>query len=371
MCSVGRRFMRGRTIATVFGTRPEIIKLSMLIEELDRRAAKHVAIHTNQHFDENMDSIFMRELEIRPPDFRLKLRRSNQALQFSQMVAQLSPLLADTRPDFVVVLGDTNTTVAGAMAAKKCGFRVAHIESGCRSFDRSMPEEQNRIVTDHISDVLFAPTKTAVDNLRKEGIHGPDVHLVGSTLVDVCRRNLKIAERTSRLELPDRYILATLHRRGNIEDRERFASIISGMAQLAEKVPVIFPVHPHTRMMLSRFGLESELGRITRHPPMGYLDFLKALGNAEFVITDSGGVQQEAQVLRVPIITTRAETEWVETVQSGLCRLVDADKKAIVDHGTRLLSDRTFRRGLIRAANPYSEKNVSRRIASILVSRAK
>jgi len=362
MCSVGWRFMKGRTIATVFGTRPEIIKLSMFIEEMDRRAARHVVIHTNQHFDANMDTIFMEELEIRPPDFRLRLRRSDQAAQFSQMVAQLSPLLSDTRPDVVVVLGDTNTTVAGAMAAKKCGLHLAHIESGCRSFDKSMPEEQNRIVTDHLSDILFAPTRTCVGNLESEGIRGRNVHMVGSTLVDVCRRNLKIADRTSRLELPDRYVLATLHRRGNIEDRKRLRSIISGMAQLAEQVPVVFPIHPHTRQMISRYGLES---------PMGYLDFLKALGNAEFVITDSGGVQQEAQVLRVPIITTRTETEWVETVQSGLCKLVDADQRAIVRHGMRLLNDQAFRRKLVRAANPYSEKNVSRKITSVLMAHPK
>lgn len=361
--------MRGGTIATVFGTRPEIIKLSMLIEELDRRAAHHVLIHTNQHFDANMDSIFMEELEVRQPDFRLKLRRSDQALQFSQMVAQLSPLFKESDPDYVLVLGDTNTTVAGAMSAKKSGHSLAHIESGCRSFDKSMPEEQNRIVTDHLSDLLFAPTKTCVDNLRREGIGGSAVHLVGSTLVDVCKRNLKIAARKSRLDLPDKYILATLHRRGNIEDRKRLTSIVSGMAQLAEEVPVVFPVHPHTRLMMSKHGLTPKLGEVTILPPIGYLDFLRALDGAEFVITDSGGVQQEAQVLRVPIITTRNETEWVETVESGLCKLVDADAKAMVRHGIRLLSDGGFRDSLRGAKNPYSETNVSRRIASILLSR--
>jgi len=358
--------MKDMTVATVLGTRPEIIKLSMFIEEADRRAKEHIVIHTDQHFDANMDSIFMEELEIRQPDFRLKLRPSDQAVQFSQMVAQLSPLFRKAEPDAVVVLGDTNTTVAGAMAAKKCGLKLAHIESGCRSFDRSMPEEQNRIVADHISDLLFAPTKSCVENLRREGIRGPMVHMVGSTLVDVCKRNLGIANRKSELELPDRYVLATLHRRGNIEDRERLASIISGMARIADEVPVIFPVHPHTRLMIKKFGLEKRLGRVTRHPPMGYLDFLKALGGAEFVITDSGGVQQEAQVLRVPIITTRTETEWVETVKSGLCRLVDADEKALVRHGLRLLNDRAFRRKLVQSANPYSERNVSRKITSIL-----
>jgi UDP-N-acetylglucosamine 2-epimerase len=359
--------MRGKTVATVFGTRPEIIKLSSYIEEMDRHTDRHFLIHTNQHYDYEMDMVFFRELEIRKPDFRLTAQPGNQTVQLGQMISQLAAVYGNIKPDWVVVLGDTNSTVAGAVSAKKFGSKLAHIESGCRSFDSSMPEEQNRILADHVSDLLFAPTKECVKNLRNEGISGSKVKLVGSTLVEVCRRNLKIAERKATIDVHPPYAIMTIHRRGNIEDKRRLKAIVSAMARISEKIPVIFPMHPHTGAKLAEFGLDRKLGKIQVVPALGYLDFIYALSKAEFVLTDSGGVQQEAQVFGVPTLTARKETEWVETVKSGASVLVDANENAIARNGLRIVKNPAFKRKLRNAKNPYLESGVAKKIVNALL----
>jgi UDP-N-acetylglucosamine 2-epimerase (non-hydrolysing) len=342
-----RHIMSRMTIATVFGTRPETIKLSSYIEQ--------------------MDKVFFRELEIRKPDFRLTAQSGNQTVQLGQMISQLAAVYGNIKPDWVVVLGDTNSTVAGAVSAKKSGIKLAHIESGCRSFDSNMPEEQNRVLADHVSDLLFAPTKECVKNLGNEGISGSKVKLVGSTLVEVCRRNLEIAGRKASIDVHPPYALMTIHRRGNIEDRRRLKAIVSAMARVSSKVPVIFPVHPHTATKLAEYGLDQMLGRIQIVPALGYLDFLYALSKAEFVLTDSGGVQQEAQVFNVPTLTARKETEWIETVRSGASILVDANESAIARNGIKIVTSPAFKRKLKRAKNPYLESGVAKKIANALL----
>ena len=359
--------MACKTIVTVLGTRPEIIKLCVFIEELDSRTDEHLLVHTDQHYDYEMDEVFMRELNVRAPDHRLRISNRRPSHQFGDMIAQLGDLFESLSPRAVVVLGDTNSTLAGAIAAKKSGTVLAHIEAGCRSFDKSMPEEQNRVVTDHLSDLLFAPSKTCMVNLAREGISGPGNHLVGSTLVDVCARNLEIARNKPGLDLPPRYALMTIHRAINLSDKDRLSSILSAMAEVSHEIPVVFPVHPHTREVMARWNMMSGLGNIQLVSPMGYLQFLRSLSGAEFVLTDSGGVQQEAQVLGIPILTARKETEWVETVTCGGCRLVDADSKMIVSESLKILNDATYNRSFRCSENPYSEKDVSRRIADILV----
>ena len=363
--------MAKTTVATVFGTRPETIKLSSYIEEMDKRTSRHFLIHTNQHYDYQMDMVFFRELEIRKPDFRLTAQPGNQVVQLGQMISQLAAVYGNIKPDWVVVLGDTNSTVAGAVSAKKSGIKLAHIESGCRSFDPSMPEEQNRILADHVSDLLFAPTKECVKNLGKEGISGSKVKLVGSTLVEVCKRNLEIAERKASIDVHPPYALMTIHRRGNIEDKKRLNAIVSAMAKVSEKVPVIFPVHPHTAKKLTEFGLNQKLGRIQVVPALGYLDFLYALSKAEFVLTDSGGVQQEAQVFRIPTLTARKETEWIETVRSGASILVDANESAIARNGLKIVKSPAFKKRLKSAKNPYLESGVAKKIANALLESKK
>jgi UDP-N-acetylglucosamine 2-epimerase len=354
--------MARKVVATVFGTRPEIIKLSTYIEEMDGSNSEHFLVHTNQHYDYDMDEVFMEDLHLRRPDFRLATRQTTQARQFGHMIMDLSGVFEKIRPDIVVVLGDTDSTAAGAFAAKKSDALLAHIESGCRSFDKRMPEEQNRIVVDHLSDLLFAPTKTCVENLQKEGISPKSIRLVGSTLVEVCRRNLKIAERSSTLSYDRPYAIVTIHRRGNIEDSKRLKSIMSAVGELSREISVVFPIHPHTRARIEEEHLEGELENVEVTSPLGYLDFIKALSQAEFVLTDSGGVQQEAQVLNVPIITARRETEWVETVESGSCILADANRLKILRCGRRIIHDEKFRRRICGATNPYLEKGVAKRI---------
>ena len=359
--------MSGKVIVTVFGTRPEIVKLCMFIEEMDRRIDNHILVHTDQHYDYEMDEVFMKELGVRAPDHRLSHRHDNQAEQLGAMISQLGRVLDDVRPDGVVVLGDTNSTLAGALAAKKSGIRLIHIESGCRSHDRTMPEEQNRVVVDHLSDILYAASSDSVQNLRNEGISGQNVHLVGSTLVDVCRRNLEIARAKSRLQLPERYGLMTIHRAINIQNEDRLKGILEAMKVVSDVIPIVFPVHPHTRLMMERWKIIPETENMHLLPPLGYLDFLKALSEAEFVLTDSGGVQQEAQVFGIPILTARKETEWVETVECGGCRLVDADANAIAELSLRIVRDKDFREDFLKGENPYVESGVSRKIVDILV----
>ncbi|UCE92296.1 MAG: UDP-N-acetylglucosamine 2-epimerase (non-hydrolyzing) [Methanobacteriota archaeon] len=358
--------MSDEVVVTVFGTRPELVKLCMVIEEMDRRFDNHVIVHTDQHYDYDMDQLFMEELEIRAPDHRLSQRSENPVEQLGAMISQLSHVYGEVKPDVVVVLGDTNSTLAGALAAKKSGVLLSHIEAGCRSHDKTMPEEQNRVVVDHISDILFAPSRIGVENLRDEGITGPSVHLVGSTLIDVCRRNLEIARSKSKVDLPERYALVTIHRAANIQDRNRLQAILDSVEIISESIPVVFPVHPHTSKMMKRWQMTPASEGLKICPPLGYLDFLKALAGAEFVLTDSGGVQQEAQVLGVPILTARKETEWVETVECGGCRLVDADAEAIIQNSLRIINDDEFRASFSRRGSPYSETEVSKKIAEIL-----
>ncbi|MFW9944008.1 MAG: non-hydrolyzing UDP-N-acetylglucosamine 2-epimerase [Candidatus Sifarchaeia archaeon] len=352
---------------TVFGTRPEIIKLSSFIEEMDRRITNHFLVHTNQHYDYEMDAIFMDDLELRKPDVRLSVRSRNQVTQLGEMVAQLGSVLRKLNPDVVTVLGDTNSTVAGSIAGLKYGAKVVHIESGCRSHDRTMPEERNRIIVDHASDLLIAPTRTCVQNLREEGLNHDSVHLVGSTLVEVCKRNLRIAKKKASIELDRPFVLVTIHRRGNIEDEGRLRSIAGALGTLSRDVNLVFPLHPHTKTYLKKYGLLHKLGTTSLLPPLGYLDFLKALSEAEFVITDSGGVQQEAQVFNVPTLTARKETEWVETVESGVSVLVDASERKIVQAGRRLLKDEEYRGRMRKSKNPYVEREVSKRIADLIL----
>jgi UDP-N-acetylglucosamine 2-epimerase len=356
------------TVVTILGTRPEIIKLCVFIEEMDSRIDSHLLVHTDQHYDYDMDEIFMNELGVRTPNHRLHTKSRNPVEQLGDMITQLGMLFRAVEPAAVVVLGDTNSTLAGALAAKKSGVRLAHIESGCRSFDPTMPEEQNRVVTDHLSDILFAPSSACVRNLAREGIGGSRVHLVGSTLIDVCARNLSIARMQAEADLPAKYALMTIHRAANLSSRERLSSILKAMAEVSRRIPVVFPVHPHTRKTMEEMGIMSDLGDIQMLPPMGYLQFLRALSGAEFVLTDSGGVQQEAQVLGIPILTARRETEWVETVECGGCRLVDADTDAILGESFKILDDPRYRESFRSCKNPYSERDVSRRIAEVLVS---
>jgi UDP-N-acetylglucosamine 2-epimerase (non-hydrolysing)/UDP-GlcNAc3NAcA epimerase len=299
-----------------------------------RESAEEVLVHTGQHYDDELSRVFFEELGIPAPDHQLDIHDGSNTGQTARMLAALEPLLAEVGPDVVLVYGDTNSTLAGALAAAQKCIPVAHVEAGMRSFDRAMPEELNRVLADHASDLLFVPTTTAVDNLAREGIH-EGVHLVGDVMADVALAFLPVAEeRSTALEdngvEPEEYVLMTVHRAGNVDDPERLERVVEIAEQLP--LPAVFPVHPRTRARLAAAGLSERLeAAVTVSPPLGYLDFLKLARHAKVILTDSGGVQKEAYLVGTPCVTLRNTTEWVETVNLGWNLLVDLDVGAAID----------------------------------------
>ncbi len=323
-------------VAVVLGTRPEIIKLSSAIRCLDERDGFvcHI-IHTNQHYDHELDAVFFQELGLPQPRANLDVGSHPHGRQTGIMLEGLEKVFGEIRPDVVVVQGDTNTVLAGGLAAAKMHIPVAHLEAGLRSFDRTMPEEINRVVVDHIANFLFAPTPVAAKNLTAEGI-SRGVFLVGNSIVDAVTAHIQVARNTRRESaLPSRYILATLHRDSNTDSGERLEDLLGTLDDMARAagMPVVFPAHPRTTHSLHRFGLDerakSMSSRVLIRPPLGYLDFLLALDGARGVITDSGGVQEEACILGIPCITVRTSTERPETLQVGANVLAPTRNEAV------------------------------------------
>ena len=319
-------------VLTVIGNRPQFIKASAVSSRL-RARAEEITVHTGQHYDRELSQVFFDELQLPPPEHLLGIGGGTNTGQTARMLAALEPLLADLRPDAVLVYGDTNSTLAGALAAVQAGIPVAHVEAGMRSFDRAMPEEVNRVVTDHLSALLLVPSQTAVDNLARESVAGR-VEQVGDVMVDVALL-LQPAAR-ARLEAlapygleAGGYLLATAHRAGNVDDPARLSQLVDLLLSLP--APVVLPLHPRTRARLEEADLlravEAAPG-VHLAPPLGYLDFTALLCNAQAVVTDSGGVQKEAYLAGVPCVTLRPSTEWVETVDAGWNVLVDLDAAA-------------------------------------------
>ena len=320
-------------IVSVVGARPQFIKCAPVSREI-RKNHSEILVHTGQHYDPEMSDIFFEELQIPRPDYHLDVGSGSHGKQTGDILVQVEEILLCERPDLVIVYGDTNTTLAGALAAAKLHIPVAHVEAGLRSFDRTMPEEINRVVTDHISDLLFCPTGTAVSNLANEGITR-GVHLVGDVMVDALEFNKEIAEKRSpileRLGITqDQYLVLTVHRPANTDSRKHMESIIGAVGEAG--IPVVFPVHPRTHKCLEEYGMGGRLpANIIITEPLGYLDMLKLMRHASRILTDSGGIQKEAYLLGVPCITLRESTEWVETVKEGWNVLVGADHDKIVN----------------------------------------
>jgi UDP-N-acetylglucosamine 2-epimerase len=320
----------GLRITTVIGNRPQFIKAAAVSRRI-RAGHSEALIHTGQHYDDEMSRIFFEELGIPAPDVELGIASGTNTAQTARMLAALEPVLTEERPDLVLVYGDTNSTLAGALAGAQSRLPVAHVEAGMRSFDRAMPEELNRVLTDHASDLLFCSTDTAVGNLEKEAAAG-EIHMVGDVMADVSLAFAPIAAERSRAlaELglgAGEYLLVTAHRAGNVDIPARLERLVA----LIERLPgeVVFPLHPRTAKRLGETGLHDRLERAaTLTPPLGYLDFLELTRNARAVLTDSGGVQKEAYLLETPCVTLRDTTEWVETVGAGWNVLVDLDADA-------------------------------------------
>lgn len=324
-----------KKIITVIGARPQFIKASVVSRALAEVGhLEEVLVHTGQHFDANMSDVFFSELSMSEPRYNLNIHGGLHGEMTGQMLAGLEKVLIEERPHAVLVYGDTNSTLAGALAAVKLHIPVAHVEAGLRSFNMRMPEEVNRILTDRISTWLFAPTETAARHLHQEGFAAEKVHTVGDVMYDVA---LRIGEQVSpdggvllkHGLRPGAYILATIHRAENTDSESRLKNIVEALEDAASRMPVVWPLHPRTRAVLQRCGwLERLEGRVHVIEPVGYLDMVQLEKYAALVATDSGGVQKEAYFYRVPCVTLRDETEWIELVESGWNRLAppaDAD----------------------------------------------
>lgn len=318
-------------VVSVVGARPQFIKAAPLSREL-REAHQEVLVHTGQHYDPSLSAVFFEELDIPRPDYNLGVGSASHGRQTGEMLARVEEVLIQEDPDWVLVYGDTNSTLAGALAAVKLHIPVAHVEAGLRSFNRRMPEEINRVLTDHISTLLFCPTETAVRNLAQEGLT-EGVHDVGDVMYDAALYNSQLAEKKSRilgafgLE-PKGYLLATVHRPGNTDQPQNLRSIGAALSSL--EATVLLPLHPRTRKALEGSGLAFG-DNVKVVEPVGYLDMLILEKNARLILTDSGGVQKEAYFFAVPCVTLRQETEWVETVEAGWNVLVGADRRKIVE----------------------------------------
>ena len=355
-------------ILTVVGARPQFVKAAPLARALAARpGVDHRLIHTGQHYDDALSDLFFRELQIPPPARNLGIGSGSHGAQTGRMLEAVEAAFLQDRPDRVVVYGDTNSTLAGALAAVKLHIPVAHVEAGLRSFNRRMPEEINRVLTDHASDLLFAPTSAAVDNLRREGLPEARIRRTGDVMYDAALQFGRAAE--GRLGLLDRlglapraYVLATVHRAENTDDPARLAGVLDGLGRLAARFPVVWPVHPRTRAALAARGTALPAG-VRAVDPVGYLDMILLETKARAIVTDSGGVQKEAFMYGVPCLTLRDETEWVETLEGGANVLVGADPRRLTDAFDRLPAA-----GALRAdpARHYGDGRASERIAEAL-----
>jgi UDP-N-acetylglucosamine 2-epimerase (non-hydrolysing) len=332
--------MSDMKILSVVGARPNFIKMSSVIKEIERRKHHHILVHTGQHYDWEMSGIFMKDLDL-PKMINLRVGSGTHGYQTGKMLIQLEKIMMKEKPDAVLVPGDVNTTLAGALAATKLKIPLGHIEAGLRSYDREMPEEINRVLTDHCSDYLFCPTKTAVENLEKEGISKDRIFLVGDTMFDIFLQNMERALKKSSIHeeynIDNDYFLLTIHRAENTDIKSRLKNIISAIISLQEQI--IFPAHPRTVKRLREFGLLRGLKKannVKLIKPIGYFDFLKLISQAKLVMTDSGGVQKEAFFLKIPCITLRDNTEWVETIEYGGNTLAGANKDKIINAVYRL-----------------------------------
>jgi UDP-GlcNAc3NAcA epimerase len=320
-------------IVTIIGNRPQFVKAAA-VSRLLRESHDEQIVHTGQHYDDELSKVFFDELGVPAPDRELGAGSGSNTAQTARILAALEPVLAELAPDLVLVYGDTNSTLAGALAAAQGGFQLGHVEAGMRSFDRTMPEELNRTLTDHASDLLLCSTDTAMANLERENAPG-EPHLVGDVMADVSLAFRDIAAERSTV-LADLglaragYLAVTAHRAGNVDRPERLARLVELLAALpaATGCRVIFPAHPRTRDRLEGTLLIERLADVELIPPLGYLDFLELARNARAILTDSGGVQKEAYLLGVPCVTLRDTTEWVETVDAGWNTLVDLDREA-------------------------------------------
>jgi UDP-N-acetylglucosamine 2-epimerase (non-hydrolysing) len=325
-------------ILCIAGARPNFMKIAPLMKAFEAEPEiEPMLIHTGQHYDKKMSDLFFRQLEIPEPDVNLGVGSGSHAIQTAAIMTAFEPVVLDEKPDAVLVVGDVNSTIACGLVAVKLGVPLIHVEAGLRSFDRTMPEEINRILTDSISDILFCTEKAGVENLLREGINTENIHLVGNVLIDTLLENSKKADSSQILQelflVPQKYVLLTLHRPSNVDNPDVLSRILDALDIIQQEMPIVFPIHPRTRVKLESFNLNDRLKRMDRLKiiePLGYIEFLNLMSNARIVLTDSGGIQEETTILKVPCLTLRENTERPITVEMGSNRLVGTDKGKII-----------------------------------------
>ncbi|MGA8072445.1 MAG: UDP-N-acetylglucosamine 2-epimerase (non-hydrolyzing) [Candidatus Acidiferrales bacterium] len=358
-------------ILNIVGARPNLVKIAPLLREMRRHSEiEPILVHTGQHYDEKLSDVFFRQMGIPEPDVNLEVGSGSHAWQTAEILRKIEPVLIERKPDCVLVVGDVNSTVAASLAAAKLGIPVVHVEAGLRSFDRTMPEEINRIVTDALSDFLFVTEEDAIENLIHEGKRREQIHFVGNVMIDALKQFLPIAQKSkiadelglaSAKDQP--YALLTLHRPSNVDSAETLAALLAAIAEIGREILVIFPVHPRTQERLHSASAPHSLNRIRFVPPLGYLDFLCLMSRARLVLTDSGGIQEETTALGVPCLTLRENTERPVTVTEGTNELVGQDPAKIVQAARAILKGQTKKGRVPR----YWDGHASERIIEILL----
>lgn len=377
--------MTDLTVLAVAGCRPNFVKLAPLFREMRRHASiRPVLVHTGQHYDQALSGVFFRDLEaggLPQPDVHLEVGSASHAVQTARVMEGMEETLLEHAPDLVLVVGDVNSTVAAALTAVKLGIPVAHVEAGLRSFDREMPEEVNRVLTDSISDLLFVTERSGIENLRREGVPDEKVHHVGNVMVDALLGSLDAIARAGtaeRFELTRRrYAVVTLHRPDNVDDPRHAREIVAALREVQAHAPVVFPVHPRTRARFEEMGLWEGLegaGNLTVTRPLGYLEFLDLVRGSAVVLTDSGGLQEESTALGVPCLTLRSGTERPATVEEGTNRIVGRDREAIVagvrDALERGRPDHRASHGDARSRPALWDGHAAERIVRVLLDEA-
>lgn len=354
-------------IAIILGTRPEIIKMSPIIRECKKRNLNFFIVHTNQHYSKNLDEIFFKELNLPKPKYNLEAGSGSHAKQTGKILIRTEEVLIKEKPDIVLIEGDTNTVLGAALAAQKLHIKIGHIEAGLRSYDRNMPEEINRILTDHCSDLLFAPTNESYKNLIKEGIDKNKIFITGNTIVDAIKQNLLLAQKKSKILekfmlKSKNFFLLTLHRQENVDNKIRLQNILKGLELVFNyfNLPIIFPIHPRTRKRIKKFGLKIPLG-IKTIDPVGFFDFLILEKNAKLIFTDSGGVQEESCILQTPCITLRDNTERPETLRVGSNILAGTDPNKILKSVKELIQKNN------KWKNPFGDGKSAKRIIKLII----
>jgi len=352
-------------IINVVGARPNFMKIAPIMRVMKRyRNIDPILVHTGQHYDANMSDAFFKDLELPKPDIHLEVGSGTHAAQTARVMERFEKVLFKEKPDLVLVAGDVTSTLACALAASKLRIKVAHVEAGLRSFDRRMPEEINRVLTDQMSDFLFTTCEDADRNLAREGIAQDKVFLVGDVMIDTLLYYIKKDSLSGADEA--QYAVVTLHRPSNVDDKDTFERISSALNKIARSIPIIFPVHPRTRGQIKRFGFEKYYnGNIKLLDPLGYLDFIKLYSKAKMVLTDSGGIQEETTVLDIPCLTIRENTERPITIKQGTNILVGTDENRIVKEAKKILRGERKRRKTIK----YWDGKAADRIVKIVVGK--